>query len=211
MKYAFHTLLADVMARLGEIARPQIMSQSQTGMSDVPWPEDIIGLKVKSLLPEIGAGLIREASVGLSGCQVFGSSGCQVLMKEMPCGLYSAEVRLPEGFLRLLSVKMSGWRDCVCSLILPEMSDWKRQWSPHPGIAGCPEWPRAYLDIDVDGMLLRLVGSVTGEDSLEWLQVLTVPEVDALGEFDFPEALYPELVGAIAGSAWFCHKDSSPS
>lgn len=199
MKFGFHTLQAEIMARLGEIARPQGQSQSQTELSDVPWPEDIIGVKVRSLLPEVGAGLIKEAPCVAPGCPVGGLSGCPVAMKEMPCGLYGAEVRMPEGFLRLVSVKMSGWRGSVYSLIRPEMSDWNRQWSPHPGIAGCAEWPRAYLDSDGEGLLLRLVGSLTSEESLEWLQIWTVPEVDDLGEFDFPEALYPELVGSIAG------------
>ena len=199
MKYSLQTLQADVMARLGEIARPQDLSQSQTALSDVPWPEDIISVKVRSLLPEVGSGLIRETPLGLLGYPVGGASGFQVTMKEMPCGLYGAEVRLPAGFLRLASVRMSGWRGSVCSLIVPGMSDWSRQWSSHPGIAGCPEWPRAYLDSDGGGMFLRLVGSETAGDTLEWLRMWTVPEVDDVGAFDFPEMLYPELVGKIAG------------
>lgn len=199
MKFTFQKLQADVMARLGEIARPQGLSESQPELSGVPWPEDIIGLKVRSMLPQVGAELIREAPLGVVGCPVVGLSGSPVSMKEMPCGLYGAEVRLPEEFLRLVSVKMSGWRGCIYSLISPEMSDWRRQWSPHPAIAGCAEWPRAYLDSDGEGLLLRLVGSVTAEESLEWLRLWTVPAVDDLGEFDFPEVLYPQLVGSIAG------------
>ena len=198
MRYSLHKLQTDVMARLGEIARPQGLAQSQSCSGDVPWPEDIIGLKARSLLPEVGAGLIREAPSGSDWTDPSDWSDPAAGMRELPCGLYAAEVRLPAGFLRLVSVKMSGWRGGVYSLPRPEMSDWNRQWSPHPAIAGCPEWPRAYLDSDSNGMLLRLVGSSTADDTPEWLHILTVPEVDEQGNFEFPAALYPELVGAIA-------------
>lgn len=181
------------MARLGEIARPQ----DHMPESGAPWPEEIVSLKAGSLLAEVGACLIREAaseSLG-SGVAIACPEGS---MRLMPCGLYAMELRLPEGFLRAASLKMAGWRGSVRTVIRQEMPDWNRQWSAHMGIAGCPEWPRAYLDSDADGMLVRLVGSAAADAVPERAGVWCVPSVDDEGGFEFPELLYPELVGAIA-------------
>ena len=194
MKYSMTALQTDVMARLGEIARPQGALDS----GGVPWPEDIVALRVSALLAEIGSRLLMDASAEALGGALRLLSDSDVGMRLMPCGLYGAEVRLPEGFLRLASVKMAGWRRSVVDLIGPDSAEWAGQWSPEPGIAGCPDRPRAYLDRDSEGLLLRLVGSESGEDVPEWLGVVDVPVVDGAGGFDFPESLYPELVGNIA-------------
>lgn len=193
MKFAVASLEADVMARLGETARPRSTDSS----ADLPRPEDIVALKIGALLPEQGAALIKEAPHHMLGSGV--SLTVSPTWRLMPCGLYAAEIPLPEGFLRLVAAKMSGWRGSVYSLIEPDGAEWSRQWSAHMGIAGCPEWPRAYLDSCGDGPLLRLVGSVEADCQPERLGVWCVPSVSSDGEFDFPEPLYPSLVGAIAG------------
>lgn len=193
MRLAVASLEADVMARLGEKAR-----QGSTGSSaGVPWPEDVVALKIGALLPEQGAALIKEAPHHMLGSGV--SLTVSPTWRLMPCGLYAAEIPLPEGFLRLVAAKMSGWRGSVYSLIGPDNAGWSRQWSTHMGIAGCPEWPRAYLDSSGGGPLLRLVGSVEADCQPERLGVWSVPSVSSDGKFDFPEPLYPALVGAIAG------------
>ena len=201
MKHSILKLQSDVMARLGEIARPQSQSSASSSAVDVPWPEDIIGLKARSLLPEVGGSLIREAPLPLLDCGASHSPGTPEVyaMRRMPCGLYGAEVRLPGGFLRLVSVKMSDWGRSAVSVVLPESSGWNRQWSVESGIAGCPDRPRAYVDSDGGGILLRLMGSGSEDAALEWLNVWSVPEIDSSGEFDFPETLYPDLVAGISG------------
>lgn len=192
MVYTLQKLQTDVMARLGEIARPQ----SQLPESAVPCPEDIVALRAASLLDDVGSRLIREASLETLGAGV--PIEPEVMMRLMPCGLYGAILRLPEGFLRLTSVRMSGWRRSVSSIVFPESADWERQWSSETGIAGCPERPRAYIDSDREGRLLRLLGSVDSSDTLDKLGVWTVPSPGEDGGFDFPETLYAELVGTIA-------------
>lgn len=194
MRHSILKLQSDVMARLGEIARPQ----SALPVSGVPWPEDIIGLKVRSLLGETASMLIRKApaeSLGHGLSYVHGETA----MRKMPCGLYGAELPLPDGFLRLTSAKMAGWVCGVHSLILPGASDWSRQWSAEPGIAGCPERPRGYLDSTGGGLTVRLLGSESEDDMPEWLCGWCVPIISEEGEFDFPEGLYPELTATIAG------------
>ncbi len=188
MRYNLQQLVSDVMARLGEIARPQ----SQLGDMGIPWPEDIVALRDGAVLGGVGARLILESPLEHLG------AGMPVeevaTMRSMPCGLYGAEVRLPEGFLRLVSVKMAGWCKGENAVYAPGTTDWNRQWSSFQGIAGCPEAPRCYIDSDGAGMVLRCLGSHDVDDTLEWLRVWTVPVVNELGEFEFPEALYPQLV-----------------
>lgn len=196
MRYGLQRLTADVMARLGETVRPQSQQSVAGELSGVPWPEDIIAVKVASLLGEVGARLISDAPCDRLGSGM--SLDVETVMRMMPCGLYGSEVRLPATFLRLVSAKMEGWRHSAGAAVLPESVEWHRQWSAEAGIAGCPESPRAYLDRDGEGVLLRLLGSESGADTLEWLHVWNVPEADGEGKFDFPEALYAGLIAGVA-------------
>lgn len=198
MKYTLQRLQADVMARLGEIARAQAPDSGGSALSDVPRPEDTVCVKCASLLAEVGARLIREAPTETLACGA-SMQGVQAAMRKMPCGLFGAEVVLPRGFLRLASVRMSGWRGSVHSAATPDDSGWMRQWSSHPVIAGCPERPRAYLDSGGEGVLLRLMGCVSADEEVESLLAWCVPEVDEEGKFEFPEVLYGNLVGEISG------------
>lgn len=200
MRYGIETLISDVMARLGEFPRPQqslpaLSSGSGSSLSGIPGPQDVVALKVRSLLPEVGSRLIREAEVLPPPEEAPESRTCVPSL--MPCGLYAAELQLPEDFLRLGSVKMGEWRHSVSEAAGPNDSGWECQWSSEPGIAGCPTRPRAYLDSGSAGLLLRLVGSEGGEDALEWLRVWRIPVADEEGRFRFPAVIYPELVSAL--------------
>ena len=193
MRVGIDGLVGDVMARLGELAAPCRSAES----GSLAWPEDIVALRARSFLGEEGSRLIMEAPAGLDGAGGMRISEVAA-MRLMPCGLYGAELRLPGGFLRLASVRMAGWRKGVDTAFSAGSAQWHRQWSSYPGIAGCPEAPRAYVDSDSGGLLLRAVGSVEADDALDWLTVWTVPALEEDGCFLFPETLYPQLVGAIA-------------
>ncbi|MDE7409046.1 MAG: hypothetical protein K2N09_03380 [Muribaculaceae bacterium] len=196
MRYSFLQFAADVMGRLGEMARAPAQSVRLSALPGVPWPEDVISLKVTSLLGEVGSSLIMNAPRERLG------SGLRIetepRIRLMPCGMYGAELRLPVDFLCLMSVRMSGWTRSVETLILPGTPEWSRQWSREPGIAGCPGRPLAFLDRDGDGLMIRVIGSEDPDDSLSWLSLWRVPAVDEEGGFDFPEALYADLVAAVA-------------
>ena len=185
------------MARLGEMARPHARLQDDSDHTEVPWPEDVVSIKAGALIADEGKRLIMESpseELGHHGMDPCGD----IVMRCMPCGLYGAEVRLPDGFLRMTSVKMSGWMHGIGALIPADSPEWHRQWSSEPGIAGCPAGPRAYTDRDGEGILLRLLGSENDEDHLVWLSGWSVPEIGDDDGFDFPVGLYAELVGRIA-------------
>lgn len=193
MKYAVEDLIRDVMARLGEISRPQ-----SSLACDVPWPEDILALKVRSLLGDVGRRLIREAPAeSLAGDDGAVATSLEVGMRLMPCGLYAAEVELPEGFLRMVSAKMGEWTRGVSALSGPDDAGWERQWSAEPGIAGCTGRPRAYLDLTGRIPVVRLLGSRSPDDALEWFSAWCIPETDATDRFHFPKGLYGALVSSV--------------
>lgn len=173
------------MSRLGETAEPS--------PSAIPGPADVIALKAESLLPGVGAKLLREASAAMLGDGA--PVEATVTMRRMPCGLYAAEVAWPEDFVRLASVKMAGWERSLEPIIYIGDVGWGCQWSEEAGIAGCPSRPKGYVVASSAGRILRLMGSETSADELEWLRWWRIPRGDS---FEFPAALYPTLVSEIS-------------
>lgn len=190
MVYTIERLESDVKARLGEISRLQPAFSD----SEILSPADVISIKVDSLLPEIGSRLILDAPLELlqGGMEL----SAEIKMRIMPCGLYGAELILPAGFLRLVSIQMTAWGRREGHLILPESTEWECQWSAEEGIAGCPERPRTYLD----GGMIRAVGSRSQTDTLASFRCCVIPNPDSEGRFTFPDPLYPSLVSSIASS-----------
>lgn len=186
-------LQRDVMARLGENPRPQPPYQGL----DIPAPEDVIRRKIASFLPEIGSRLIKEASSDSLGAGE--EIDVSVAMRKMPCGMYAAEVKLPEDFLRLVSTKMFGWTRSVNQIIIPGDIAWSRQWSAEPGIAGSSWRPKVYMVNTDKGLILRLIGSGDETDALEWLRICRCPTSDADGSFHFPSSLYATLISGCLG------------
>ncbi|MDE6018872.1 MAG: hypothetical protein K2G85_08695 [Muribaculaceae bacterium] len=193
MKFTLDQLQRDVMARLGEIPRPLSLHESE----DIPSACEVMRNVISSLLPCEGTKLIKEANQEMLGG---GEEWAGIVEKRlMPCGLYAAEVGLPESFLRLVSAKLSCWRRSVCRLISPGDPEWPRQWSSEPGIAGNPDRPRVYLDGDGDCLKLRMSGSEDPDYEIDRVCICAIPAVGEDGGFMFPPSLYVDLVDKISG------------
>lgn len=181
----------DILARMGESAAP-----ADAPLAGIPSPAVIAERKAASLLPEVGRRLLSEASPGmLAGAPSVASS---IAARKMPCGLFAAEIALPDGFVRLASARMESWSRSVHEVLLPGSGGFARQWSDEPGIAGCPAHPRAYLLHSASGAALRLMGSEAATDTLSHLCAWCEPRPDSSGSFLFPAALYAALVGGMA-------------
>lgn len=185
-------LLSGVMARLGEISP----SPSPCLCEGLPSTTDMLKERVASLLPSIGKGLIAQASPGeLGGGEDMAAEADMVLL---PCGLYAADIPVPDGFLRFVSARMGEWNRAVVAVADPGSGSWSRQWSAEESIAGSPSLPRAYL-CHADGVrVVRLVGSTSVSDTLLWLRGWGIPRPDAEGSFSFPRLLWPDLITKIA-------------
>ncbi len=188
MLYTLQQLQADVMARLGEFG----INLPSLPASAVPCPAEVVARKIESILPEAGEKILREAPHELLGGGV--QIEAELTTRRMPCGLYAGEIVISDDFLRLVSVKMSDWSKSAFTLVVPGSPDWECQWSSEPGIAGCPCSPRAYLDREGEGLLLRVVGSNDSAATLECLRGWCLPAPPA---FHFPLQLYHSLINEI--------------
>ena len=192
MTFTLESLIRDVFALLGESSG---LPRADSAV-DIPDPRDIVGRMVACMLPRVGSRIIWEATPAmLCGAEPV---GVEVHKHLAQCGLHAADIALPAGFLRLVSVKMGEWKREVCRVFSPGEQEWDRQWSEEPGIAGSPQCPQAYLSHCSDGGILRLIGSVGADDTLEWFRCCLVPVPDEDGVFSFPPHLYGELVEAVA-------------
>ena len=193
MNCSLDRLTADVMERLGE--QPGSLPAAFAG---APSPCEVFAMRIRGLLPSAGRDLLEEAPAAmLAGAPSVVSVPD---MRMMPCGLYAAILPLPEGFARLVSLRMESWTRAVCSCILPDSGEWERQYSREPGIAGCGCRPQAYLADGPSGLTLTAFGSDLPDDRLSHLLFWPTPEPDADGHFCFPSALYPALVTALSRS-----------
>lgn len=191
MTYTIGRLTDDVMERLGENPRPLSASASSAG---IPSVRQRMESRVASMLPEEGSDIIIEAERNLlSGGENLTASP---EMRMLPCGLYGAEIAMPDDFLRLVSLKMNGWSRAVSVTAEPGAVD--MQWSGEPGIAGCASRPKAYIRLNPDGISLTAVGSVSSSDRVEHCLIWRVPSADGDGKFRFPASLYPKLAERIA-------------
>lgn len=192
MEYTVSQLCDDVLASLGEM-------RDDVSDSDVLSMARILERKIAAMLPEAGARLMRESPHELlGGAETL--AGAETSVRRMESGLYALDIMLPEDFLRLVEVRLSGWKRAVHDVSVPGTPLFSCQWSREPAIAGCPEKPRAYMSASGAGWRLTAaaVGSVSPE--VESLLVWRIPRADSLGRFLFPSALYPGLVGVIAGA-----------
>ena len=191
MNYTLTRLHGDVMARLGEPVAPQ----PQCGYLQ-PASESI-SLKISAALAAEGSRLISSAAASRLGDAV--TYPAEAEWKTMPCGLKGARIRLPPDFLRLVAVRAEGWTRAATRLVEPDNPEWERLWSAEPGIAGCAERPMAYLMADGGSPSLIAMGCSEEEGGGEVeLRIGRVPAADADGTFEFPAALYADLVASLA-------------
>lgn len=189
MNYSITRVSGDLLSRMGENGSSP--SPSGSALSLMETMEE----RVRVLLPEIGRRLLLEAPAGIP------ASGehypTSLTFRKMPCGLYCAEAGLPEDFVGLESVKMSGWERSAHEVIGPEESRHGCQWSAEEGIAGSPEKPRVYFCQRPSGGILTLMGSEGTSDTLDHLIIRRAPTIDSEGGFRFPEALYSALIAGL--------------
>ena len=70
---------------------------------------------------------------------------------------------------------------------------------------GSPGVPGAYIDLTGRTPVVRLLGSRSPDDTLEWFSAWCIPETDATDRFHFPKGLY----GALVSSVVACIADGS--
>lgn len=188
MIFTLSQLIDDLLAWMGEAA-PAASPAGISGAMDVP---TALRRKASVLLPAVGSLLILEAPAAmLPGAEHYAGN---VELRRAGCGLYAADLSLPEDMVRIVSVKMAGWNRTLERFEEADSAAYGCQWSQHPAIAGNPDRPKGYLRHGNGGRILTVIGSVGAGDAPEHLLLWRVPKVDVGGSFRFPAPLYPELV-----------------
>ncbi len=107
---------------------------------------------------------------------------------------YSGRTFLPGDFLRLLSFKMSDWKQPVTELVEYGSPEYERQQCPFAGIRGNASHPVCAIVHTPTGMMLEWYGSESQEATIESAQYMPVPSIDSLGHIVIPEKIYAAVV-----------------
>lgn len=110
-----------------------------------------------------------------------------------------ATLDLPDDFLLLGSVRLSGWQRSVDSLLEPEDCRCQLQESPWKGIGGTPERPVAMLGFSKGGGRQLRLFRCAQDAELEQGWYLPVPVLTA-GSMEVAPSLYYQLLAKIAES-----------
>lgn len=153
--------------------------------ADSPFPD--IEERTRLLAPGLLANLITEAPLErLSGYKNF----------DNPVEIANtgeATLRLPDDFLRLVSIRMSDW-SCDITEPTPASGDiLKRQKSRWTGVRGNPERPVAIISFSDSGRCLKLYSSKPGA-VLGWGYYMAMPSVAADDSLEVPPSLYSPLL-----------------
>lgn len=166
---------------------------AEASAQGIPTVRSALERKIGSLLPEVGGTLLREAPASsLGGAESLADAAVTVRMA--PCGFYAADIELPEDFVRLVGLRVAGWKRTVSEVVGAGDALYACRWSAEPGIAGSAERPKAYLRASASGYVLTAIGGESAEMTVEQLLLWRQPKADPDGNFRFPEALYPALV-----------------
>ena len=105
---------------------------------------------------------------------------------------------LPDDFLTLFSIKMTGWQKSVTELMPHD--HWLRgmQSAYWPGLRGTPERPLAFMGVGTDGKPCIELFSCPAPDSLEEGWYMPAPKIDADGNIDIPPAAYRKCLLLLA-------------
>ena len=104
-----------------------------------------------------------------------------VTFSPRPDGLYCAIIKVPEDFLRPVSVNLEGWVRPVYHFLPAIGSQVLREYSSAPGIGSGPNSPSAYITKDAQQIIVAHAVSKPGDYNLRYVAVpqiaadLTIP------------------------------------
>lgn len=126
-----------------------------------------------------------------------GKSNASLSMKTQGDG-YVGSIKLPDDFLRLVSIRMSDWK-CSARAITEDDAEYFEQLSEFAGIRGNPNKPIAAIVQGSDGLYMELYSSNSLTASIKWFRYIAMPE-DKTGEgndggtLDLPSKLVSSII-----------------
>lgn len=89
---------------------------------------------------------------------------------------YVGRFRLPDDFLRLVSVRMKSWRRNARGIAEGD-AGYPQQLSDYAGIRGNASNPIAAVAQGADGLYMELYSSASDDDTLEWFRYVAMPAI----------------------------------
>lgn len=138
-----------------------------------------------------------ETSTGGTGVVKNGEAKAELTMKSQGDG-YVGSFKLPDDFLRLVSVRMSDWKRSARA-ITEDDAEYFEQLSEFAGIRGNPNKPIAALVQGSDGLYLELYSSESLDATIKWFRYIAMPETNTENgkddsTFELPSKLVPSIV-----------------
>ena len=121
-----------------------------------------------------------------------------VTFSARPDGLFYAVIRIPENFLRPVSVNMEGWVRPVYEFLLASGTQFLQQYSSVPGIGAGPSSPVAFITTDGEQLVVAHAVKKAGDCNLRYI---AVPEIGADGTITIPGA-YREALAYTAAALY---------
>ena len=121
-----------------------------------------------------------------------------VTFSARPDGLFYAVIRIPENFLRPVSVNMEGWVRPVYEFLPASGTQFLQQYSSVPGIGAGPSSPVAFITTDGEQLVVAHAVKKTGDCNLRYI---AVPEIGVDGTITIPGA-YREALAYTAAALY---------
>lgn len=183
MKKSLDQLTSEVSILLGESISSECFPEES------PFPD--LAQRVRILAPSLLGSILKEAPVELCG-----------ILKSIPAsGLDHSEtettLKLPDDFLKIGTVKMSGWI-CEASEISPLSSLASAcESSGLEGVKASRSRPAILLTYRADGSKALRLCPANKEDRLEYALYVAVPTISDSGFLEIPDPLYDVLLKAL--------------
>ena len=148
--------------------------------------------RIRADVVELAAGAILSTPRDrLSGWRLLSDEGLTI------SGDGSAILPLPEDFLMLHSIRMSGWEREVTEALPSDHWLAKLQGSAWHGLRGTPSRPLAFSAVSPDGGKALRLYSVSPGATVASGWYMPAPQIDETGEIEIPPAAYPVLVESL--------------
>ena len=121
-----------------------------------------------------------------------------VTFSARPDGLFYAVIRIPEDFLRPVSVNMEGWVRPVYEFLPASGTPFLKQYSSVPGIGSGPSSPVAFITTDGDQLVIAHAVKKAGDCNLRYI---SVPEIGQDNTITVP-GVYREALAYTAAALY---------
>lgn len=192
--------MSELKEKVRVVMDKNMSSDVLSGLADVDTlsVDDIIADSIpramRYILSEAPLYMIEDNQSDGTSCVKNGTSQVSLTMSQQGDG-YVGRFKLPSDFLRLVSVRMDGWKR-PARVITEDDTEYYEQLSQYAGIRGNPHKPIAAIVQGPDGLYMELYSSTSKSDGIRWFRYISDPVSASTDdtELGIPEKLVASVV-----------------